>query len=110
MTTSNAAEVDKTTAKNDDLRRRLMIDFVNRGYPKNGDVLRKMMQTRYEIATILGYSSWADYSAADKMIRTVGNIADFIQQLDTATKPAAQREFSMLLAEKPKTHPQATEI
>ena len=99
-----------TFAKNDDLRRRLMIDFVNRGYPKNGDVLQKMMQTRYEIATILGYSSWADYSVADKMIRTGGNIADFIQQLDTATKSAAQREFSMLLAEKQKTHPQATEI
>ena len=99
-----------TFAKNDDLRRRLMINFVNRGYPKNGEALRKMVQTRYEIATILGYSSWADYSAADKMIRTGGNIADFIQQLDTATKPAAQREFSMLLAEKQKIHPQATEI
>jgi thimet oligopeptidase len=99
-----------TFAKNGDLRRKLIVEFFNRGYPKNGDVLRKMMQTRYEIATILGYSSWADYSAADKMIRTGGNIADFIQQLDTATKSAAQREFSMLLAEKQKTHPQATEI
>ena len=28
----------------------------------------KMLQTRYEIATLLGYRSWADYNAADKMI------------------------------------------
>jgi len=26
------------------------------------------MKTRYEIATLLGYASWADYNAADKMI------------------------------------------
>jgi thimet oligopeptidase len=99
-----------TFAKNGDLRSRLMIEFDNRGYPKNGDVLRTMMQTRYEIARIMGYSSWADYAAADKMIRTGGNIADFIQQLDAATKSAAQREFSMLLAEKQKTQRGAEEI
>ena len=35
-----------------------------------------MMQTRYEIATLLGFSSWADYNAADKMIVNGANIAN----------------------------------
>lgn len=52
----------------DPLRRRLWEAFDTRAYPKNKEVLDKMMQTRYEIATLLGYSSWADYNAADKMI------------------------------------------
>jgi thimet oligopeptidase len=97
-------------AENDDLRRRLYEAFWARAYPKNRDVLRQMMQTRYEIADVLGYASWADYFAADKMIEKGGNIADFLQKVNNAAKPMVQREFGMLLAEKQKTDPQATTI
>ncbi len=97
-------------SKSDDLRRRLSLAFDTRAYPTNKDVLEKMMKTRYEIATLLGYSSWADYNAADKMIKTGDNIADFIQKVDSAARPIAQREFAMLLAEKRKTDPGANDI
>jgi thimet oligopeptidase len=97
-------------AKSDGLRRRLFEASKSRAYPKNRDVLRDMMQTRYEIATLIGYSSWADYYAADKMIGSGKNVAKFIQDLDAITRPVAQREFAMLLAEKRKTDPGATEI
>jgi len=99
-----------TFAKSDALRRRLSEAFSSRAYPKNRDVLRDMMETRYEIATLIGYSSWADYNAADKMIMTGKNLAKFIQDLDATTRPIAQREFAILLAEKQKTDPRATEI
>ncbi len=97
-------------SKSDDLRRRLFLAFQTRAYPKNKEVLESMMKTRYQIATILGYSSWADYNAADKMIQQGGNIADFIQKVDEAARPVTQREFGMLLAEKRKTDPSATEV
>jgi thimet oligopeptidase len=87
-------------SKSDDLRRRLFQAFQTRAYPKNKDVLESMMKTRYQIATLLGYASWADYNAADKMISTGGNISDFIQKIDSAARPIAKREFGMLLAEK----------
>jgi thimet oligopeptidase len=96
--------------KNQDLRRRLYDQFRDRAYPKNRDVLLQMMQSRYEIATLLGYSSWADYNAADKMAVNGQNIANFIRDLDAATRPVAQREFAMLLAEKQKTEPGAKQI
>jgi thimet oligopeptidase len=99
-----------TFAKSEVLRRRLWEAFQSRAYPKNRDVLRDMMQTRYEIATLIGYSSWADYNAADKMITKGKNIATFIQDLDATTRPVAEREFAMLLGEKRKTDPEATEI
>ena len=99
-----------TFAKSDALRRRLWEAFRSRAYPKNREVLRDMMQTRYEIATLIGYSSWADYNAADKMIMNGKNLAQFIQDLDATTRPVAQREFAMLLAEKRKTDPGAVEI
>src|SRR5216684_1135731 len=97
-------------SKSDDLRRRLFEAFDTRAYPKNKEVLESMMKTRYQIATILGYSSWADYNAADKMIQQGGNIADFIQKVDEAARPVTQREFAMLLTEKRKTDPDAKEI
>ena len=97
-------------SKSDKLRRRLWVAFDTRAYPKNRDVLEQMMQTRYEIATLLGYSSWADYNAADKMIVNGPNIAGFIERVDAASRPLVLREFQMLLAEKQKTDPHAEEI
>lgn len=97
-------------AKSDEFRKRLFTEFDNRAYPKNKEVLENMMKTRYEIATTLGYASWADYNAADKMIKTGGNVADFIQKVYEASRPVAQREFAMALAEKQKTDPNAKDI
>jgi len=99
-----------TFAKSDSLRRRMSIAFNTRAYPKNQEVLTSLMNTRYEIATLLGYSSWADFNAADKMIAKGHNIADFIQQVDDASRALARKEFAMLLAEKQKTDPNAKEI
>jgi thimet oligopeptidase len=99
-----------TFSKSDALRRRLSLALNTRAYPQNRDVLMKLLQTRYEIATLLGYTSWADYNAADKMVVNGQRIADFIQQLDQAARPVADQEFQMLLAEKRKTNPGATEI
>src|ERR1017187_3219063 len=99
-----------TFAKSDPLRRRVTIAFATRAYPKNQEVLTSLMKTRYEIATLLGYSNWADYNAADKMIAKGHNIADFIQQVNEASRPLAQREFQMLLTEKQKTDPAAKEV
>jgi thimet oligopeptidase len=97
-------------SKSDALRRRLWEAFDTRAYPKNRDVLMNMLKTRYEIATLLGYNSWADFNAADKMIVKGQNIADFIDQLDKAARPIAEKEFAMLLEEKKHTSPDATEV
>jgi thimet oligopeptidase len=99
-----------TFAKSDALRRRMTLAFNTRAYPKNQEVLTRLMQTRYEIATLLGYSSWADFNAADKMIAKGHNIADFIAQVNDSSRTLAQKEFVMLLAEKQKTDPGAKEI
>jgi thimet oligopeptidase len=99
-----------TFSKSDDLRRRLQLAFLTRAYPKNRDVLERMMKTRYEIASLLGYSSWADYNAADKMIKSGSSIGDFIEKVDDAARPIVKREFEMQLAEQRKTDPGATEV
>ena len=99
-----------TYAKSDELRQKLMTAFLARAYPQNRAVLKDMMNIRYQIATLLGYQSWADYNASDKMIGSGANVANFIHELDVATRPAEQKELAMLVAEKQKSHVGATEI
>lgn len=97
-------------AKSDALRRRMSLAFNTRAYPKNQEVLESLLKTRYQIATILGYSNWADYNAADKMIKSGQNIANFIHDVNEAASPLAKREFEMLLEEKRKSDPSATRV
>lgn len=97
-------------AKKASLRERVYVAFANRAYPKNRPVLAEMLRLRHEIATLLGYPSWADYNAADKMMGNGRNIAAFIDELDAAARPVAEREFAMLLEEYRKTHAGATAI
>ncbi len=97
-------------AKSDKLRRRMWLAFRTRAYPKNRDVLEAMMRTRYQIASLLGYTSWADYNASDKMIGNAENIGDFIDKVDAAARPLVLHEFQLLLAEKQKADPHATQV
>jgi thimet oligopeptidase len=99
-----------TFAISEYLRRRMWMAFNTRAYPKNLDVLEKMLRTRYEIASLLGYKSWADYNAADKMIVKGENIAGFIQLMEAALRPGTNRELQMLLAEKRRAKPNAQDI
>jgi thimet oligopeptidase len=97
-------------AKSTELRKKLYLEYLNRGYPANQTVLTDMVRTRNEIAKTLGYASWADYNAADKMIVNGEHIAQFIDELRDAARPVADREYQMLLAEKRKTDPSASKL
>ncbi len=79
------------------LRQRVYLAYTNRAYPQNEPLLAELLQKRQELAALLGYKHWADYSAADKMARDARTIASFIDTLDAATRPAADREYQILI-------------
>ncbi len=81
-----------------------------RAYPANVDVLQSMLERRHELATVLGYRSWAEYAAEDKMIGSAGNIADFIEKITAAAADRATREYAELLARKQVDDPGATRL
>jgi thimet oligopeptidase len=85
-------------AKNADLRKRVYLAYQNRAYPQNFDVLADLLKKREELANLLGYKHWADMNAADKMAGTAQNISKFIDQIDAASRPSADREYQMLFA------------
>jgi Zn-dependent oligopeptidase len=52
---------------NRDLRRELQFKYLNRAVSENRPLLEEAIAIRHEIATILGYGDWAEYSMEVKM-------------------------------------------
>jgi thimet oligopeptidase len=97
-------------ATNRDLRHRIFLAYNNRAYPQNLQVLVDLLKKREELANLLGYKHWADMNAVDKMAVNAQNISRFIDQIDAASKPAADREYQMLLTLAQKDQPGLTAI
>ena len=84
-------------AKNEDLRKRMYIAYNNRAYPQNEAVLDRMIARRYELANLVGFTNWADYITADKMVGSGKNAAMFIDRIVDASGTMAAKEYQTLL-------------
>jgi thimet oligopeptidase len=99
-----------TYARDAGAREQLWRLFRQRGHPANVEVLRRMLQVRHELATLLGYPSWAQYAAENKMIGSAENIAEFIERIAEAARGRAERDYARLLARKRVDDPEATSV
>lgn len=97
-------------ARNEDLRKRMFMEYNNRAFPKNIAVLDQMLAKRAELAKILGYDTWANYITADKMVESAANASAFIDRIVAASTVKAQREYEMLLKRKQQDVPGATVV
>lgn len=99
-----------TYAKSEDVRKRLYMEFQNRAYPKNIEVLDKMLAKRAELARILGFDTWANYITADKMVESAANASAFIDRIVAASAAKATREYEQQLKRKQQDVPGATVV
>ncbi|HWF86114.1 MAG TPA: M3 family metallopeptidase [Vicinamibacterales bacterium] len=97
-------------AKNEELRKRMYMEYQNRAYPANIAVLDRMIATRAELASLLGFSDWANYITADKMVESAANASAFIDRIVAASGDKAQREYAALLKRKQADVPGATGV
>ncbi len=91
-------------------RRALYLACMSRGAPANLVVLQSMIALRHELATLLGYASWAAYVTEDKMIRTEQAARDFVERVTALTGARMRRELDELLEEWRREQPDATEL
>ncbi|MCP3170009.1 M3 family metallopeptidase [Myxococcus qinghaiensis] len=96
-----------TYAKDGKAREKLWRTYRQRAFPANQAVLSQLIAKRYELATLLGYPSWAAYTTETKMTRTQQAASEFIDRLAAATQARAKQEFADLLARKKKDVPSA---
>lgn len=94
-------------AKSEALRLALHLEYNNRAYPQNIEVLDRMLRHRHDLATLLGFSSWADYITADKMAGSAGTASDFIDRIIEASRARADRDYQQLLKRKQQDDPSA---
>ncbi len=66
--------------------------------PENTPRIARLLELRKELASLLGYSTYADLSLATKCAPGVRAVFDMIDELDAATKDLAPRENDELKA------------
>ena len=99
-----------TYALDDELRRDLYIKFRSRGDQQNEGVLRDILKLRSEKASLLGFSNWADYITADKMIQSGTRASEFIEKVWNLAAPRAEQDYTELLRQLRAIDPGATEV
>ena len=97
-------------AKNEDLRKRMYMEYNNRAYPANLATLQHLIRKRAELAQLLAYPDYADYITADKMVGSEKSAAAFIDQIVSASGPRAETEYKVLLDRKRKDVPDASVV
>jgi thimet oligopeptidase len=80
------------------LRKRMFLAYNTRAYPANQQILLDLLATRQEIATVLGFRSWADLATADQMMGSAANVRTFLAKLDEASRDGAVRELDLIFS------------
>lgn len=62
----------------------------------NTTLMSQILAARHELAALVGFPNYAEYSLATKMAASVGEVRDFLEQLAAKSKPVAQREYDDL--------------
>ena len=86
-----------TFASSAALRERMFLAYNTRAYPANQQILLDLLSTRQEIATVLGFRSWADLATADQMMGSAANVRTFLAKLDEASREGARREHELIV-------------
>ena len=99
-----------TFAASAELRKKMFLAYNTRAYPANRQILLDLLATRQEIASILGFRSWADLATADQMMESAANVRKFLARLDEASREGARDEHAQVLAFARARQPELTEI
>ena len=99
-----------TFASSAALRERMFLAYNTRAYPANQQILLDLLATRQEVATILGFRSWADLATADQMMGSAANVRGFLSRLDEASREGAAREHELIVDFARKKQPGLGEI
>jgi thimet oligopeptidase len=99
-----------TFAASAELRKRMFLAYNTRAYPANRQLLLDLLATRQEIASVLGFRSWADLATADQMMESAAHVRAFLARLDEASREGARDEHAQVIAFVRERHPDLDEI
>ena len=62
----------------------------------NSHLIEEILRLRHELAQLVGFENYANYSLATKMAKSVAEVTEFLNQLADHSKSVAQRELDEL--------------
>jgi len=86
------------------------MEFNNRAYPKNMDVLDRLIAKRHELALLLGFENFAACVTADKMVGSGKKASEFIEHIAAASLEKSGVDYRQLLSRKQHDVPGAAQI
>ena len=85
-----------------DLRQKMHRAFGSKGFQPNDNnneaVIQELVELRSKRALLLGYESHAHYVLEERMAKSPGNVADFLNDIQEKALPFAKKEFEELSA------------
>src|SRR5690606_38944632 len=85
-----------SNAKSEARRRELFEKDQRKGGPENVGLLEEAIRVRIEIATLLGYDSWAAYAIEPRMARERGRVTEFLDDLRERVTTKAAMDMDLL--------------
>ncbi len=64
----------------------------------NSELMEEIIRLRQQLASLLGFSDYVEYSLATKMAESAGQVFEFLHDLAQRSLPVARKEFSELQA------------
>jgi len=64
----------------------------------NSKIIEDILRIRHEIAQLVGYKNYADYSLTTKMANTADEVLHFLNDLLIRSKPIAEKEYAEVAA------------
>ena len=80
-----------------DLREKLWTAYNTKavgGEDDNTELCRRIADLRIKMANLLGYATWADFTTEDRMVKSVANVYDFLNELMEPSLPAAMADVA----------------
>ena len=93
-------------AKSADTRKKMMLAYMNRA-PDNTKILEQAIVLREQIASLLGYKTWADYQIELRMAKNEKTVMTFLNSLKGKLAKRNASDLALLLKYKKELDPSA---
>jgi len=81
-------------AQSEETREKAWIAYKRRGGEKNNEVLKQLVKLRAELASLLGYKTFADYILEPRMAKNAATVAKFYNDLRPIVRKKAELDWA----------------
>ncbi len=82
-----------TYGKNQEIREKLYKAYTTRA-PQNAKIIEKLLKLKFEMANLLGFKNFSEYSIASKMAPSSDKVIEFLQKLIDSSLDQAKNELN----------------